>query len=205
MEGYQKTLKLLEQLISSKKNLADTLVDKGEEASINDPFDDLVEKAADYVPKTMVFVAEDGSELIGTVIDGEDIEVDATVNDVREGKRFVTAAGVETGEKFIPSYIVSEGYSLIPNGSVFQTMPLADLSRYDFTRLQAIICPYSGTIDSSVAADKVAINNDVYAVNSKVSIAIVVGDESTKRINFGFVNNSGSLYVLRYFTYKEIY
>ena len=200
MKSYQRTLELLKQLISSKQTLASTLVDKGEEASINEPFDDLVEKAGNYVPKTMVFVDEFGNETVGAIV-SEETMFDATVNDVREGKKFVNDQGVNTGEKFIPSYHTVEGYKGIANGKAFTiSTPL-----YDYTKLQVIICPYNTSATKSVAAEKVVINDNVYDVLTTDVIAAVTKDESTSMINLGITNVSGKNYFVRYFMYKEIY
>lgn len=201
--GYKRTVELLGQLIGSKKNLADTLVEKGEEADFNEPFDDLVEKAANYVPKTYIFVDEEGNEVAGTLVEQETV-LTATTNDVREGKVFVSETGLKTGEKFIPSYVITEGYRIITNGSVF-AIPLAELNKYDFTKLQVIVCPWGGSLVGSVAAEKVGIDENVYAANSTEIISPITRDNENKKIDLGITNNSGSLYVLRYFTYKEIY
>lgn len=198
----ERTFELLTQLVNSKTNLADTLVSKGEEASVTEPFDDLVQKAADYIPKSYVFVDESGNEVTGVLVSQETV-FDATVNDVREGKIFGTETGVKTGEKVIPSYHTTEGYQIITNGSEFK-IPIARLDLYAFTKLQVIICPYNSSIAGSVAAEKVAINEGVYAVNSTELLATVTKDGENKSINLGITNNSGSLYVLRYITYKEI-
>jgi len=203
-KGYTRTLELLNQLIASKKNLSDTLVEKGEEAEFNEPFDDLVQKAADYIPKTYILVDENGNEVVGTLVSQETI-FDATENDVREGKVFATETGVKTGEKVIPSYNTTEGYVLIPNGSTFTIKSLKTLDKYNFTKLQAIICSYAGSVIESVAAEKVVIGESVYAVNSTDIIATVTVDNDNKHINLGITNDSGSLCLLRYFTYKEIY
>ena len=202
--GYERTLELLKQLIASKKNLADTLVSKGEEAEFKEPFDDLVQKAADYLPKTYILVDEKGNEVVGTLVEQQTV-FDATPNDVREGKVFASELGMKTGEKVIPAYHTSEGYRLITSGSVFETMAYADQELFDFTKLQVVICPWAGSLDKSVAAEKVAINEGVYGVNSTELLATVTKDTVTKRINLGITNETDSLYVMRYFTYKEIY
>ena len=204
MSNADTTIGLLTRLAQSKRNLVDTLVSKGEEADINEPFDDLVQKAADYIPKTYILVDEDGNEVTATLVDQETV-FDATVNDVREGKVFATETGVKTGEKVIPSYHTSEGYRLITSGQKFETMSFAAQELYDFTKLQVIICPYAGSIAQSVAAEKVAINDEVYAVNSTALVATVTKDSNTKKIDLGIVNETDIPYVLRYFTYKEIY
>ena len=202
--GYERTLELLKQLIASKKNLSDTLVSKGEEAEFSEPFDDLVQKAADYIPKSYIFVDDNGNEVAGALVSQETV-FDATENDVREGKVFASEIGVKTGTKFIPSYVVGEGYALIPNGSDFAIKTLQTQERYNFTKMQAIICPYSESISDSVSAEKVCIGENVYAVNSTEAISAITRDSNNKSIDLGFTNDSGSLYLLRYFTYKEIY
>ena len=202
MSNADTTLELLERLAQSKKNLVDTLVSKGEEADISEPLDALVQKAADYIPKTYILVDEDGNEVVATLVDQETV-FDATVDDVREGKVFATETGVKTGEKVIPSYHTEEGYRLIPSGSAY-TIPFTD-ELFDFTKLQIIICPYNTSIGKSVAAQKVAIDESVYAVNSTEVLATVTRDSENKKINLGITNESGSPHVLRYFTYKEIY
>jgi hypothetical protein len=130
-------------------------------------------------------------------------EFDATANDIRIGKKAVAESGVVTGEKVIPAYHSTEGYRVIPNGSAFSIPYLKE--RYDFTKLMVIICPFSGSVNGSVAAERVVIGESVYAVNSTVPISVVVRNGETETIDLGVVNESGNLYLLRYFTYKEIY
>lgn len=203
LDKLQKTSELLKQLVASKKNLSDTLVAKGEEASFNEPFDDLVQKAADYIPKTYVLVDEAGNEVVATMFDETKI-FDATENDVREGKVFATEAGVKTGTKVIPSYHTSEGYRFIPAGTdIIISLPILDC--YDFTKLQAMICPYTSSISASVCVEKVVIESGVYPVQSVTAVATVTKDAKNKSINIGIKNDSDVLYLIRYFTYKEIY
>lgn len=142
---------------------------------------------------------EDGTEWPAVLVDEETV-FDATANDIREGKVAATDDGVITGTKDIPSYYTSEGYRLITVGKPFETNPL---EYYDFTKLQAIICPFSETVANSVAAEKVAFGENVYLVNSTDIVAKVTRDDIGKKINFGFTNDTSSIYVLRYFTYKE--
>lgn len=143
----------------------------------------------------------DGTEYPAVVVSEETV-FDATANDIREGKKAATDDGVITGTKEIPSYYVVEGYRLITAGKPFET---ALTRHYDFTKMQAIICPFSNSLASSVAAEKVVIGENVYPVNSTDVIATVVRDDDAKKINLGFTNDTSSVYVLRYFTYKEEY
>jgi hypothetical protein len=154
--------------------------------------------------KTFIITDESGAEITGVIV-GQEVLFDATDNDVREGKTYASDIGVSTGTKFIPSYVTSEGYVLITNGNQFVIKMLAEDDKYDFTKLQLIICPYNSSIEKSVAAEKIGINEGVYAVNSTELLATVTKDNETKTINLGLTNDSGKPYVLRYFTYKEIY
>ena len=200
--GLDRTLELLEKLIKSKKNLSDRLVAKGEEASFNEPFDSLTQKAADYVPKTYIFTDENGNEFLGTLVSQETI-FDATENDVRAGKTFASYFGAKTGTKLIPSYVTQEGYAFVTANSQFVIKMLEEL--HDYTKLQVLICPYNASIAKSVATEKVVINDGVYAVNSTELLATVTKDSENQHINLGITNDSGNLYLMRYFTYKEIY
>ena len=150
-----------------------------------------------------ILVDDSGKEYAAVLMD-EETALDATENDIRAGKYAATDNGVVLGSKEIPSYHVTEGYRLITSGSSF-VVPIAKLNRYDYTKLQAIICPFTGSIDESVAAEKVAINEGVYPVNSTDLVATVTKDAENKQIDFGITNESENLYLLRFFTYKEIY
>lgn len=159
-----------------------------------------VSAAASAIGKTIVLQDEKGAELVGVVVDNE-IVFDATPNDIRLGKIAATQNGVTIGEKMIPSYNTTEGYTVITNGSEFAV----NTKDYAYTKLQAIFCPVNGSIANSVAADKVTIDNKVYEVRSTEVVSSVSPDHEKKQIRFGIVNNSGSIYLIRYFIYKEIY
>ena len=152
------------------------------------------------IGKTIVLVDEKGVELVGIITENA-IIFDATPNDIRFGKIAATQNGITIGEKVIPSYNTNEGYVVIPNGSEF----VVNTKNYKYTKLQAIFCPVNGSIANSVAADKVAIDSKVYAVQSSDIVSNVTTDDEKKRIRFGITNTSGSPYLIRYFSYKEIY
>lgn len=203
MSSAERTFELLTQLVNSKKNLATTLVDKGEEASEKEPFDDLVQKAADYIPKSYIFVDENGNEIAGALVSQETV-FDATENDVREGKVFATELGVKTGEKVIPSYHTVAGKKKVTSGSSFVISLYDKLGLSDFTELQVIICEYNNSFAESVAAVKTAIDKNVYEVGSTEVIAVVTKDTENGKIDLGITNESDKDYLLRYFLFKEI-
>ena len=157
--------------------------------------------AYSQIGKTFVITDESGNELTGVVTEKEQVFT-ATDNDVREGSVYASDAGVSTGKKFIPSYVMSEGYTVITSKSEFAIKNLKHL--YEFTKLQALICPYSNSFANSVATEKVAINTDVYAVNSTTSLSKVTMDDENRWIKFNITNTSDGIYLIRYFTYKEI-
>lgn len=153
---------------------------------------------------TYILIDEDGNE-IPAVFVSEETVFDATANDIRQGKVAATAEGVVTGEKVIPTYNTAEGARLIPDGSAF-TIPNLDaaVGYYDYSKLQVIFCVYNTSMSDSVSAEKVCINDHIYAVNSTESIADVIKDHNNKSINLGITNDTGKPCVIRYFTYKEV-
>lgn len=152
--------------------------------------------------KSYILETEDGKE-IPAVLTAQEVVFDATPNDIREGKVAATGDGVTVGEKVIPSYHTSEFTWYIPVGSKF-TIPLSNMDKYDYTKLQVIICKFNTTVMDSVLSEKVAILDKVYNVGSDEEIATVIKDKSTKSIDLGITNDSDHPCVLRIFTYKEI-
>lgn len=151
---------------------------------------------------TFVLVDEKGNEYVAAYTDS-DVVITAGPNDIRKGCTAITSEGMITGDKVIPAYHTSEGYTVIPNGVEF-AIPLYN-GNYDFTKLQCIICPVNGDINSSVSAEKVVIGENVYEVNSSEILSTVSINTTAKSIIFGIVNDSGKPYLIRYFTYKEEY
>lgn len=154
------------------------------------------------IGKTFIIEDAAGNELVGIVTD-RSITFDAGPNDIRAGKVAATQNGVTIGEKVIPSYNTREGYKIIPSGSQF-VVSLPDHEGYNFTKFQGIICPVSGTIAESVAAEGVVINDGLYPALSSERLSTVVKNDETKSVDLGITNTNASTYVLRYFTYKEI-
>ena len=154
-------------------------------------------------PKTYIFVTEDGQEMPGVLV-GSEMILTATANDIRKDSVAVTDTGVTTGTKVIPAYHTTEGYRAIPNGSEYSIPFYDDLGYCEYTKLMVIICSYNTSIANSVSAEKVVINDNVYAVNSTSSLSTVTVNATDKKIFLGITNDSGSPVILRYFTYKEI-
>ena len=155
----------------------------------------------EYMPagddgEAYILVDENGNE-IPAVLTEEEVDLTATANDIRLGSIAVTDDGVITGEKEIPTYHTREGYRAVTNGSTF-TIPILG-----YTKMQAIICAFNSSFANSVAAEKVAIENNVYSVGSTTSEATVALNNETGFIDLGLKNTTGSIRILRYFTYKE--
>jgi hypothetical protein len=143
---------------------------------------------------TYILRDSEGNEMVGVLVENE-VEFDATANDIRAGKIAATAEGVTTGTKEIPAYHTTEGMKVITAGSEFVITGLGRESAY--TKLQALICA------NSLATEKVAVNNKVYAVGSTTVLAEVTVDSESQVINLGITNEATAPYVIRYFTYKE--
>lgn len=149
---------------------------------------------------TYILVDESGNELPAVFLENERVFT-ATANDIREGTTAVTESGVTEGTKEIPSYHTYDGYRAVSNGMDF-TIPHA---RYDYTKFQGIICKFNTSPYDSVAAQKIAVENNVYNIGSSTSLSIITKDDVNRRIVLGITNDTGEMCILRYIMYKEEY
>lgn len=150
--------------------------------------------------KSYILVDEAGNECAAVLVDEETV-FDATANDIRQGKVAATEDGVTIGSKEIPSYHTTEGVALVPDGSELAFHSL----EYDFTKMQGIVCAFNTSLQDSTSAEKVAINNKVYVVQSTESISELTKDDGSSTVKFGVTNDSGALRLIRYFMYREEY
>lgn len=165
--------------------------------------EEMIEEVKDILnAATFVLVDENGNEYVAAYTDS-DVVITAGPNDIRKGYTAITSEGMITGEKVIPSFHTTEGYAVVPKNNEFR-IPMHN-GKQDFTKLQCIICPFVGSIDTSVSAEKVVIDDNVYAVNSNEVLADVTVDSDKQSIVLGITNDSENLYLIRYFTYKEEY
>lgn len=153
--------------------------------------------------KTFILTDADGNEITTGVVVHQETIFTATDNDVREGMIYASDEGVSTGTKNIPAYHTAEGAKIITVGSDFK-LQWPGTDTYDYTKLQCIICPFNSSLNNSVAAEKVVIEDHVYNVNSTTIIATVFKIPTDGTINLGITNTSSTPYILRYFTYREV-
>lgn len=152
--------------------------------------------------KTLILEDESGNELFG-VVTGSEVIFTATDNDVREGMVYASDNGVSIGTNNIPAYRTEQGVCVIFDGDEFVIDEMFEYSMYDYTQLQCIIAPLNSVASASVASDKIVLFDNVYSMNSLVSLATVSKDANNKTINLNITNNSGKDYVIHYFTYRE--
>lgn len=152
---------------------------------------------------TVLLEDENGNEIATGVVVGEKTIFTATDNDVRSGLVYAGDEGVSTGTMVIPSYHTTEGSVAILPGNNCE-IQLSNMDKYDYTKLQVVVCSYNTSLLDSVSAEKVVINDCLYNVGSTVAISNVSKNADTKTINLGITNSSSDTIVLRYFTYKEI-
>ena len=156
----------------------------------------------EVAPDIIILVDEEGTE-VAAYLTEEEVDLTATANDIRLGTTAVTNDGVVEGSKDIPAYYTIEGFKKIPAGSAMKFSLYSDSCEY--TKFQAIICTYNTSSIDSVSAEKVSINNKVYAVNSTVELSNVVVDPDTQSIDLSLVNDNDHDVLIRFFTYKEVY
>lgn len=153
--------------------------------------------------QTIVIEDENGNKLVAVLVD-EEVNFTATPNDIREGKVAVTDEGITVGEKFIPSYHTVQGYRIILAGKPLVVTGLKTYDLYDYTKLQAMICPYNTSIAKSVGAEMVSIDDNVYEVRSTDSLSILSKNHDDKTVDFGLTNELGTPCIIKYITYKEV-
>lgn len=156
------------------------------------------------IPKSFVLVDENNVELVGVTVGEETVLTANAKTDIREGAVAATEEGVVTGEAIIPNYETSTGVKLVKAGSDFQIV-LTRHDTYDYTKIQCIICKYNSSANDSVSAEWVAIGDNIYGVNSTAAVATITKNTENKSINLNLINDSDDMYVIRYFTYKELY
>lgn len=152
------------------------------------------------IERTYIIRDEAGNEFPAVMVENETV-FDATANDIRLGKVAATNEGITEGTKEIPAYHTFEAARLITAGSAIE---IPNFKNCEFTKLQAIICRFNTGLTNSVAAEKISINSNVYAVNSTELLSTVTVDVSNFKISFGLKNESNKPLILRYFTYKEV-
>lgn len=150
--------------------------------------------------QTYILVDESGNEVPATLVEKATV-FNATANDIRIGAVAATDSGVTVGEKEIPAYYTSAGRRVVTNGSKF----ILPVDLYDYTKILAVICPFNTSLSDSMATEKIAINGYVYPALSAVYESEIVKDHDNLWIDFGSMNDSGSIYLIRYILYKEIY
>lgn len=151
-------------------------------------------------PKTYIMTDSDGNEFTGVYVESETIFT-ATDNDVREGMVYASDRGVSVGTKDIPSYYTHFGAKAIAAGKSF----IISNVDYDYIELQAVICSYNTNLSNSVSTTMSVIKDNVYAVQSTESIAVVKKNHTNQAIELGITNNTGKPLVLRYIFTKEAF
>lgn len=194
----------IKRLKAKLVSIADNIRDKSggtEKLTLDQMSQEIAWMESEYdETETYILVDADGNE-IAAVATEEVVEITATPNDIRIGTTAVTGEGIVVGEKEIPSYHTYDGFRIVMKGRRLQ-VPHAN---YDYTKFQGIVCEFNTNMDNSVAATHVAINDNVYAVGSIVSLSTLIKDDETRLVDFGITNDTDKNCFIRYIMYKEVY
>lgn len=166
---------------------------------IEEQIQQYVEQRGYEVPAVTYMLVDTNGKEVPAVLVEEEVEVTATPNDIRLGTTAITGDGVVAGEKEIPPYYVNAGQRIVTNGSRF-AIPTP---KGDYKKFQALICPFNETLDASVYTERSVINDSVYNVLSTEPIAAVSKKVDDAYVDLGTVNETGSIYLIRYFLYRE--
>lgn len=163
--------------------------------------DEMIEEVKNILDATtFILVDTDGNEYPAVYVDSDTV-CTATANDIRKGSVAITPEGVIEGTKEIPNYRAEEGITFIDPKSTLDIAVFSDMCEY--TVLQAIICAYNTTVDDSVSAEKVVIDDAVYNVNSTTVLTKVSIDPEAQTIKLGITNNDEKVLIIRYMIIKE--
>lgn len=183
---------------STLKGLADALRSVTGETRTYTPTE-MIEAVTNIMETgTYILVDEAGTEIPAVFVESKQTFT-ATPNDIRIGMTAVTDSGVTVGEKEIPAYNTYQGYRVIPAGSAVKH----HTKKYQYTKLQALICSYNTSLSDSTSTEKVAIDGKVYAVKSSIPIAQITTNAEDGAIEFGVSNDTTVPQILWYFYYKE--
>ena len=152
------------------------------------------------IGKTLVFVDSDGNEVTGVITENAQI-FDATPADVKIGKTFAGEEGILEGTNTKTYHTMFASYLIFP-GENF-SIPLEKSDLYDYTKFQAMIALFGTTVSDSTATDKIAICEAVYNVSSSDKLSDITKNVETKSVDLNITNNTNSIYVVHYNTYKE--
>lgn len=163
--------------------------------------EEMIEEVKDILnATTFVLVDKDGNEYPAVYVDS-DVLITATPNDIRKGTTAITAEGVVVGEKEIPNYRAVEGNVAIRSGRTMDVPLFSDMCEY--TAIQVIVCDFNTNIDDSVAARKIAVDDNVYNVASTEILSTITVDPTLQTIKLGLANDSDKTAVIRYMIIKE--
>ena len=149
---------------------------------------------------TFVLVDKDGNEYPAVYVDS-DVLITATPNDIRKGTTAITSEGVVVGEKEIPNYRAVEGVVSARPGNKLSINLYSDMCEY--TTIQIMICDFNTNTEDSVAVRKVAINGNVYNVESTEILSTLTVDSTLQSIKLGLTNDTDKNAVIRYMIIKE--
>lgn len=153
------------------------------------------------MPKTFVIIDENENEITGVVV-GEEVKFTATDKQVADGYVYAGESGISTGSREFLAYRTTQSNYLVLPGESFSIL-LDKNDKWNYTKFHCIIAKFNTTIDDSVYTDRIAIGDNVYAVNSTEPLATITKNADTKSIDLNITNNTDDLYIIYYTTYKE--
>lgn len=163
-------------------------------------YGNMVGSSGGTLGKTIEIISDDGTDLMGVVVDQEQI-LDAKPSDVKIGKKVVSDSGLIEGTNTI-NYRTIAGSCLVLPGQNF-SIPLKMYNQYDYTNFQGIIVLFNSDYSDSVETMAITINDSVFSVETSEKLSNITKNEDIKSIDLNITNDSANIYSIRYFTYHE--
>lgn len=151
--------------------------------------------------RTLVIEDDEGNALMTGVVTDQEVIFDAIPADVKIGKTFASDSGVAIGTD-TKTYRTIHGTSLVLPGENFSIL-LEEYDSYNYTQFQAMISVFNTTKYDSVEIDRISLYDSIYNVDSNIKLSEVTKNTINKTIDFNLTNDTDSVYIIHFNTYKE--
>lgn len=163
-------------------------------------YGNVVGSSGGILGKTVEIISDDGVNLMGVVVDQEQI-LDAKPSDVRIGKKVVTDSGVIEGTNTINYRTEMASYLILPGANF--SIPLNGYNMYDYTKLQCVIVLFNSDYNSNVETMGITVGNCVFSTSTSEKLSDITKNSSTGSIDLNITNDSENIYEIFYFTFHE--
>ena len=163
-------------------------------------FGNMIGSTGGILGKTVEIISDDGVDLMGVVVDQEQI-LDAKPSDVRIGKKVVSDSGVIEGTNTITYRTTILSELILPGETLRIYLP--QFNRYDYTKIQCIVTLFETSYTDNAISKYITIGDNVFSVDTHNKVSSITKNEIDKTIELNITNNSEDVYEIFFATYRE--